>query len=166
MKEVLLQHDDAISGTLQWTWSSLPYKINWYSVHLTDALCLLALPSLSNQRCICTYDGIRRQLASGFLELWLKSVALCWVFCQHSCHLVSLWHCNQHCCPWEFSASQDCLVLAFWWATWLLWDWIQDKSIYPGAWGHNLRYSCPRYLLNPFHHPMVYRPLEHCPLLR
>ena len=42
-------------------------------------------PIIPNIRCISTYDGVGRQLASGLVELWLIPVAPCLLFCWHSC---------------------------------------------------------------------------------
>ena len=69
--------------------------------------CLASKLQLLHQRCISTYDGIGRQLASDVLGLWLKPAALCWVSHWHSCLLAFSWHyrCHWHCCQRNLSVS-------------------------------------------------------------
>ena len=85
-------------------------------------LCPHALLLSLNIKCIFTYDGIWRRQASGSVGLLQRPVILCWASHWHYCHLAFSWHCRCHppSCQWGLSASQDCLVLALWWATWLL----------------------------------------------
>ena len=111
--------------------------------------------------CISTIDGKGRLLASGYLELWLKPVALCWVFHQYSCHLSSSWHyrCHWHSCQWMLWAYLDCPVLALWQATWLLLNWIHAATTYPGA--SDFKPLCPMYSLNFLHHVAMYCSLMH-----
>ena len=78
----------------------------------------------------------------------------------HSCCLAFLWHyrCHQHSCQWELSTFQDCLVLALWWAFWLLLDWICAVNTYEPQ-CHNLRSLLSMYLVDPLHNIGIHHPL-------
>ena len=116
MQEELSSHHDTIWGILWYSPLYLPCQpylcpctcLLIYSNQQLGRLCHATVTLLPNQRCIATFDGIRRQLALGFPKPWLKVIAHYRAFYRHACHLASSQHCRFH------ADSRPCSLTSTW----------------------------------------------------